>query len=567
MFGFLTILGNERADPLAGVEAANAFCRALPQNDVLAAQEALCAALAEPNVRDASDMDRLRALLALDKEARALCDALLDGYISSDPQMPAMGQKAGQAAFELCRVLGKAHSQFLKAIPDGSKLEGSNEHVSLVALYYFQYRQTELLLRPYVDEKSTRFPWKEVHDAFKFAQARDLAEVILPVNRRGSPNATDTTLEREYLHVLLQDLVNGGHLPPTDALWVMAVMPRWSRAVKLKSRADPTSRDPVAVDMDGDSGIGAAHAKPAGTGRRTLDLSPLVKAMRDELASLGAGPERRLDGSTPGTAQRRRILAKLHVLCATERPLIARRGERTPTALTVEVVVGMTQILGKLRNEAQQAVVAAVRAVAGEGVTVTGFGSLSESTVGPLSIPGAATNGRDALDGGHPSLTMVDRSDSGCRLHGPTLASNPIVPGVLIAFRDGPASPFMLGVVRWVKKRLAGKRVELGVEYLGRDPRRVVVVIPPSGAAADASSGSEPPRFAALYLSGNAKNPSLPMKTLVLPVRGLAPGDRLSVRSRKDTYTIQLKEALEEQAEFVWSPFAILEHRKNGDAS
>jgi hypothetical protein len=56
------------------------------------------------------------------------------------------------------------------------------------------------------------------------------------------------------------------------------------------------------------------------------------------------------------------------------------------------------------------------------------------------------------------------------------------------------------------------------------------------------------------------------MKTLVLPVRGLAPNDRLSVRSRKDTYTIQLKEALEEQAEFVWSPFTILEHRRNGDA-
>jgi len=124
----------------------------------------------------------------------------------------------------------------------------------------------------------------------------------------------------------------------------------------------------------------------------------------------------------------------------------------------------------------------------------------------------------------------------------------------------------MLGDVRWVKKRLAGKRVELGVEYLGRDPRRVVVVIAPSGAAADASPGSAPPRFAALYLSGNAKNPSLQMKTLVLPVRGLAPNDRLSVRSRKDTYTIQLKEALEEQAEFVWSPFTILEHRRNGDA-
>ena len=52
------------------------------------------------------------------------------------------------------------------------------------------------------------------------------------------------------------------------------------------------------------------------------------------------------------------------------------------------------------------------------------------------------------------------------------------------------------------------------------------------------------------------------MKTLVLPARGLAPDDRLSVRSRTDAYTIQLKEPLDEQAEFLWSPFEILEHRQ-----
>ena len=83
---------------------------------------------------------------------------------------------------------------------------------------------------------------------------------------------------------------------------------------------------------------------------------------------------------------------------------------------------------------------------------------------------------------------MVDRSDSGCRLHGPTLGTNPIVPGELIAFREGAASPWTLAVVRRVKKRLAGKRVEIGVEYLGRDPRRIVVV-----ADTDTSPAGAPP--------------------------------------------------------------------------
>ena len=48
------------------------------------------------------------------------------------------------------------------------------------------------------------------------------------------------------------------------------------------------------------------------------------------------------------------------------------------------------------------------------------------------------------------------------------------------------------------------------------------------------------------------------MKTLVLPACGLSPGDRLSVRSRKSVHTVRLKEPLEEQADFIWSPFEIL---------
>ena len=284
--------------------------------------------------------------------------------------------------------------------------------------------------------------------------------------------------------------------------------------------------------------------------------------MRDEFVTLRDAPNRPVEGSSPGYSQRRRILAKLNVLCANERPVVVRRGERKPTALTVSVVVGLPQILDKLRSETQDAVVMALRAAAvGEDVTITAHGALLEPT-GVYASTAAMQGSASAVDAAHPPMTMVDRSDSGCRLHGPTLGSNPIMPGALIALREEAASPWTLAIVRRVKKRLAGKRVEIGVEYLGRDPRRVIVVGPeeerPSGGAAAGAA----PRFAALYLSGSSKYPVLPMKTLILPARGLAPNDRLSVRSHTDVYTIRLKEPLDEQAEFIWSPFAILEHQQ-----
>ena len=244
--------------------------------------------------------------------------------------------------------------------------------------------------------------------------------------------------------------------------------------------------------------------------------------------------------------------------------MVARRGERKPLALTVEVACGLPQILRVLRGRPESGSAAAPRISAtGDGSTVTGFGDLGaptgtygdgSNTVTQASFPASAAS--------HPTMAMIDGSDSGCRLLGPTLAANPIIPGALIAFREDSATLWSLAVVRRVKKRLAGKRVEVGVEYLGRDPRWVVIVVPESDAGAADPSGppaATPQRFAALFLPESANHPVLPMKTLVLPARGLAPDDRLSIRSRKSIHTIQLKEPLEEQAEFLWSPFEILD--------
>ena len=196
-----------------------------------------------------------------------------------------------------------------------------------------------------------------------------------------------------------------------------------------------------------------------------------------------------------------------------------------------------------------------------EGITSTTLdGSAEVPTDGGITGVGTVTPSLPSLDvAGQSRLTMVDRSDSGCRLHGPALAGNPILPGVLIAFRDDAASPWTLAVVRRVKKRLAGKRVEIGVEYLGNDPRRIVVVLPDSDASPDGPPGSAPLRVAALYLRESSGHPVLPFKTLVLPACGLAPEARLSMQSRTEGYMIQLKAPLEEQADFTWSPFEILD--------
>jgi hypothetical protein len=293
-------------------------------------------------------------------------------------------------------------------------------------------------------------------------------------------------------------------------------------------------------------------------------MTSVITSIGDEIAALREGSGRPSQGSSPGRGRQLRVLHKLDVLCAPERPVIARRGERKPAALTVEAVLGLPQILRALRNAPGETVAAAPRfAARSEGVTITGFGGSAEDSTG-IYPNGASTVTHGASGAAKASralLTMVDHSDSGCRLHGPALVTNPPTPGVLIAFREDAASSWTLAVVRRVKKRLAGKRVEIGVEYLGKDPRWVVVVALDSETRPGKPSGVEPSRFAALYLPESGTHPVLPIKTLVLPARDLSPDDRLSIRSRKSIHTIRLKEPLEEQADFIWSPFEILDRR------
>lgn len=567
MFGFLTSVGNDAIDPLTDSVAAESFWRALPKDNPIAAQKALCVALAEPIARATPTVDRLQALRVLDQRARILVDALVVNNVAGNPETPADLSLSWQAAFELCRSFGRIYGQVLRSMRDSQGAEGLRDHQAHVLLRLFQHSQIELLLRPFSDEQSTRFPWKEVHEAYRFAQSRRLQHQEFPINRNHSPDVVETTMEREYLHVLMQDLMNGGNFPPHDAFWLSQRIPRWCRALTLAPPEARGSEHGFVVDPHGDAGLARSNGQTAAT-CLCVDMTSVIKSIADEIATLREGSGRPSQGSSPGRGRQLRVLNKLDVLCAPERPVIPRRGERKPAALTVEAALGLPQILRALRDAPGETVAAPPRfAARSEGMTITGFGGSADDSTGtyPNGANTVTQGASGAAKASRALLTMVDHSVSGCRLHGPALVTNPPTPGVLIAFREDAAASWTLAVVRRVKKRLAGKRVEIGVEYLGKDPRWVVVVAGDSETTPGKPSDVELSRFAALYLPESGTHPVLPIKTLVLPARGLSPDDRLSIRSRKSIHTIRLKEPLEEQADFIWSPFEILDRRQRDE--
>ncbi len=147
---------------------------------------------------------------------------------------------------------------------------------------------------------------------------------------------------------------------------------------------------------------------------------------------------------------------------------------------------------------------------------------------------------------------IKDRSESGCRLRGRIVNSNRVLPGALVAFREHHNAPWTLAVVRRLRKRI-GDRIDIGVEYIGRNPL-VVTLAADVDRAADSTVASDRKRkhYAALHLHESSGHPHLPFRTLILSAREFNAGRCLSLRSDGAEYTVRLKEPIEEQDGFVW---------------
>ncbi len=84
------------------------------------------------------------------------------------------------------------------------------------------------------------------------------------------------------------------------------------------------------------------------------------------------------------------------------------------------------------------------------------------------------------------------------------------------------------------------------------------------GARVGPSAGSTPGKsglFTAIYLRESARQPIMPFKTLIMATAESISAKCLTLRSATSEYTVRLKEPIEEQDEFVWLPYEVIESR------
>jgi hypothetical protein len=251
------------------------------------------------------------------------------------------------------------------------------------------------------------------------------------------------------------------------------------------------------------------------------------------------------------------LLNRLAVLFAPNAVDIERRAERRPVALTVQAIVGFPYIVEEVRKSGQNGGTSPVPALGTESTIALLLGS-NDSDAGPASFSPAGP-----FDATPETWQIKDRSDSGCRMRGQVDNLNRVVPGSLIAIRDNETAPWTVSVVRWFR-RLMVDYVEIGVEYLGRKPRFVKMVPDYDRDPAIATApGSGSRCFAALYLPPSREYPTMPIKTLLLSTGEFRTDCDVALLSSDATYRIRLNEPIQQQFEYAWSSFTVIDKEES----
>jgi hypothetical protein len=266
------------------------------------------------------------------------------------------------------------------------------------------------------------------------------------------------------------------------------------------------------------------------------------------------------------------LLKKLKTTFNPSPVIVARRGERKRVALTVQAVIGLSNIIQVLRKEAKSRVrVAETSGPQTDGITIS---SLGVNTHSPTMDAGAAitlmpSSSADDRDAAPMVWQVKDRSDSGSRLRGKIDDLNRVIPGSLIAIRENENSSWTVTVVRRLR-RLMVDYVEIGVEHLGCGPRYVKLVADrAANSSVDESADSTHRCFAALYLPPSELRPTMPIKTLLLPARDFTSDCVLRLLSSNATYALRLNKPIQQQFEFIQSSFTVIDkvHASNGAKS
>jgi len=559
MFGF----GKTVKDPLADAKTAERWVAGFSANDPMSVHAALLPELGRLTERDAKRTpSRLEAVFRVDAHTDALRKMLTTQYLEHGSRSTRVESQLWQALFDLAQGLLLCYQAFSREVSNHAQ---SNKWQSLLPELIARqvvHQGVDAKVRLFRYEQWIPAKWADLHALFQMACSAQIERQPVAVLAGGAI----TTIEQEYLRVLVLQLMNSGNLTPGHLEWVSEQLSEWCAALRLNIEASTVSS--FYVDLGSRSGLKRRSPQPLEGRVLFLDTRPLHAVLMQNVVMLEQKVRNNpLSERTPRRAEQLSLLTKLASQVDPEFRPFARRGERTNAEGSVDAIIGFSKIADFLRDDEMAPFFDPKRRAGNfeQAVEIATFGRMRTDQARTLEM--ARRHLANYAAPGGP-WQIRDVSQTGFRLMAPMSVINGVTLGTLAAIRPQDQSLWTLGIVRRMK-RLTAERAEIGLQVIANnlvgvelhESKRVDDDYSLDGESFTLNSR----RFSGLFLSLQKRETEPVVQTLVVPPGEYQPGKRLRMSSGQSSRRIAFGRLLEQHPDWVWATVESVEAQPKTD--
>lgn len=547
MFGF----GKTTRDPLADAPTAERWLDSFPAQDPLATHAALLTELGRIADRTTKrSSSQLEAVFALDAGTDPLRHTLTTQYIEHASRSSRIENQLWSALFDLTQAFLVAYQAFARDLATLSGVAKWQQLLPELIARQVRHLGYDAKIRLYRYEPWIPAKWAELHGLFDQALTAKVERSSLPLDRAGGT----TTIEHEYLCVLVLQLVHGGNTTPKHLEYIADELDGWCQPLRLTLESSTLSS--FYVDLAGREGL--KRRGPAALEGRVLflDTRPLHAVLLQNIVVL----EQKIATQplSERMAKRREQLALLQRVAVHADPEFrpqARRGERMPAAGTVDAIVGFANIAGYLREEERNPFAYTDLAHNfGNAMELATFGHMRNET----DRIAEQTRRRLAsyTSPGGP-WEVKDVSQTGFRMIAPMVVANAVTLGTVVGLRPHGQRDWTLGIVRRMR-RLTTERAEIGLQIVAHEVTGVDLVEQRKATEPDYVIEGEIPTvngrtFPGLFLGLRKRGSDHLVQSLILPAVEYQPSRKVKMLTAKTSTRLRLGRLLEQQPQWVWA--------------
>jgi hypothetical protein len=537
--------------PFDDLTSVQRWLASLPANDPLAVQRDLVAELRRLAERTAPRTPSgLAAVFIVDRKTKRVVRTLMAQYAEHAIRSSKIENQLWHALFDLTQGFQACYAAFAREIADHA--HDGKWQILLPELIARQlvHLGHDAMIRLYRCEPWIPAKWAELHATFTHACAQKLErQPIVLSAKRGA-----TTIEREYLAVLLLLLADPGNLTSKQIEWVAAQLHEWCQPLRLT--VEPRGASTFYVDLTGTAGLRRRALGPIDGRVLFVNTRPLHAQLVQKRAELeSAAKTHPQSEKAPRQREQLELFASLASRIEPEFRPVARRGERTPASGTVDAIIGFANITGFLRDDIPPS-------------TAEYDSGRSYANTMDLAVFGRTRTEPDnrfeharrrlaAFSAPGGQWEMKDMSASGFRLHAPMSVATEVTLSMLVAINRGGPDTWVMGIVRRMR-RVSADRADIGLQLIANTVISADLVEQRKTDDANyAVEGEQAPlagrRFRGLVLSFSKRAGGATVQSLIVPPVEYQPAKRYMLQMPGSARPIRYGRLLEQHIDWVWT--------------